>query len=56
MAIAKELDWKAFRPRAEIFQGVPIVEICEQENLLLVTKAGGFGEEDLLITLKLLID
>lgn len=56
MAIANELDWKAFRPRAEIFTGVPIVEICEQENVLLVTKAGGFGEEDLLITLKLLID
>ncbi len=56
MAIASELDWKAFRPRAEILTGVPIVEICEDENLLLVTKAGGFGEEDLLITLNLLID
>ena len=56
MAIANELDWKAFCPRAEIMPGVPIVEICEDKNLLLVTKAGGFGEEDLLITLKLLID
>ena len=51
LAIAKELDWKAFRPRTEIMPGVPIVEICEQENLLLVTKAGGFGEEDLLLRL-----
>ncbi len=47
-AIAQALDWKVFRPRAEILPGVPIVEICEQENILLITKAGGFGAEDLL--------
>ena len=47
-AIAQALDWKVFRPHAEILPGVPIVEICEQKNILLITKAGGFGAEDLL--------
>ncbi len=50
-AIAQTLHWNAFRPRFEIFDGIPVVEICEDENLLLVTKAGGFGEEDLLMKL-----
>lgn len=50
-AIAQTLHWKAFRPRFEIFDGIPVVEICEDENLLLVTKAGGFGEEDLIMKL-----
>ncbi len=50
-AIAHALNWQAFRPRAEILSGVPSVEICEQEKLLLVTKAGGFGAEDILIKL-----
>lgn len=50
-AIAHKLNWQAFRPRTEIFSGVPVVEICEQANLLLVTKAGGFGAEDILTKL-----
>ena len=48
-AIAQQRNWQVFRPRTEFFSGVPIVEICEQEKLLLVTKAGGFGAEDLLV-------
>ena len=50
-AIAGKMNWQVFRPHYEIFDGIPIVEICEAKNLTLVTKAGGFGEIDLLLKL-----
>ena len=50
-AIAQTLHWEGFRPHYEIFDGIPIVKICEAEELTLVTKAGGFGELDLLMKL-----
>lgn len=42
-AIAETCGWETFRPLAEFSPGVPMVRVGEQEELLLVTKAGGFG-------------
>ena len=50
-AIAQTLHWRAFRPCYEIFDGIPVVKICEDERFNLVTKAGAFGAEDLLMKL-----
>jgi D-threonate/D-erythronate kinase len=49
MAIAEARGWTAFRPRTEFLPGVPLVQVCGQDDLLLLTKAGGFGAEDLLL-------
>ncbi len=50
-AIAAARGWTAFRPRTELLPGVPFVEVCGQDEVLLLTKAGGFGSVDLLTNL-----
>jgi uncharacterized protein YgbK (DUF1537 family) len=47
-AIAAARGWTAFRPQTEFLPGVPVVEVYGQDELLLLTKAGGFGTTDLL--------
>lgn len=48
-AIAEACDWRAFRPLTEFVSGVPLVQVCEADSFLLITKAGGFGAEDFLL-------
>jgi uncharacterized protein YgbK (DUF1537 family) len=50
-AIAAVRGWTAFQPRAEFLPGVPLVAVCEEREFALLTKAGGFGAEDLLLRL-----
>jgi uncharacterized protein YgbK (DUF1537 family) len=50
-AIAEARGWKAFRPLTELLPGVPLVQVCEEAELLVLTKAGGFGAADLLAQL-----
>ncbi len=50
-AIAVARGWTAFRPQAELLPGVPLVEVCGQDELMLLTKAGGFGTADLIAKL-----
>lgn len=45
-AIAEACRWQAFRPRAELLPGLPLVEVCGRNGLCLLTKAGGFGTVD----------
>ncbi len=52
-AIAEARGWMAFRPRTELLPGVPLVEVCGQDQMLLLTKAGGFGSVDLLTSFAL---
>lgn len=47
-AIAKARGWQAFRPQTEFLPGAPLVKVCGEDDLLLLTKAGGFGSVDLL--------
>ena len=47
-AIAEARGWTAFRPQTEFLPGMPLVEVCGQDALQLLTKAGGFGSVDLL--------
>ena len=48
-AIAEARGWTAFRPRTELLPGVPLVQVCGHDEMLLLTKAGGFGTEELLL-------
>ncbi len=48
-ALAAACGWKAFRPQAEVVPGIPLVAVCGQDALWVLTKAGGFGAEDLLV-------
>ncbi len=45
-AIAAARGWTAFCPRAEFAPGVPLVQACGADDVLLLTKAGGFGAAD----------
>lgn len=47
-AIAAACGWKAFRPCAEFQPGIALVQVCGQDALLLLTKAGGFGSLDII--------
>ncbi len=47
-AIAEARGWTAFRPRTEFLPGVPLVQVCGEDDLILLTKAGGFGSVDLI--------
>jgi len=44
--------WTAFRPHTELLPGVPLVQVCGQDEMLLLTKAGGFGTVDLIAKIK----
>ncbi len=48
LAVCRALDIRALRPRGEVLPGVPWSE-AEGSRLLLVTKAGGFGEPAALV-------
>ena len=49
LAVARACGWAALLPRAEILPGVVLAEVAGREGeLLLITKAGGFGPENLL--------
>lgn len=45
-ALAAACGWTTFRPQTELLPGVPVVQVDECDELLLVTKAGGFGAAD----------
>ena len=51
-AIADARGWTAFRPRTEFLPGVPLVQVGGQDDLLLLTKAGGFGNVDLIVKIQ----
>ncbi len=47
--IARELEWQGMIPKEEILPGIPVLEVAGgARSLLLITKAGGFGPEDVL--------
>lgn len=53
MALARALVWTGLLPRAEIMPGIIVAEVAEREGeLLLMTKAGGFGQENVLVQMK----
>jgi len=52
--IARANGWKGFVPRDEILPGVAVCEVREQRGLVLLTKPGGFGDEDVLLRLRAL--
>jgi uncharacterized protein YgbK (DUF1537 family) len=45
-AIAAASGWTAFRPLTELLPGVALVQVCEADAPMLLTKAGGFGPLD----------
>jgi len=51
-AIAQACDWKAFRLCAEFLPGVPLARVCGRDDVLLLTKAGGFGCVELISLLQ----
>jgi D-threonate/D-erythronate kinase len=46
--IAQACNWMAFRPRAEFLPGMPLVQVDGEGRLILLSKAGGFGDVDLI--------
>jgi len=48
MALMKVLGIESLTPQEEIMPGVP-VSVCNERNLCLITKSGGFGDEDVLV-------
>jgi len=48
MALMKVLGIEFLTPLEEIISGVP-VSVCNEGNLCLITKSGGFGDEDVLV-------
>lgn len=53
MAIARALGWSGLLPQDEIMPGVVASRIMDGKGeLLLITKAGGFGAEDVLLQVK----
>ena len=47
-AIVRSLDWSGLWPRGEINPGLVALDVDPDRELLLLTKAGGFGKEDIL--------
>ena len=53
VAIASALGWRGLLPRDEILPGVTISEVAGREGeFTLITKAGGFGPENVLRQVK----
>jgi D-threonate/D-erythronate kinase len=53
VALARALKWRGLLPRGEVLPGITFSEVAGQEGeLCLITKAGGFGSEDVLQQIK----
>jgi uncharacterized protein YgbK (DUF1537 family) len=53
VGVARALNWQGMIPKEEILPGIPVLEpVGGAKHLLLITKAGGFGAEDVLQQLK----
>lgn len=53
VAMVRALGWSGLLPRNEILPGITVSEVAgKEEELLLITKAGGFGQEDALTRIK----
>lgn len=53
LAIARERGWSGLLPQEEVLPGVVISRVSSDMNApLLITKAGGFGQEDVLVRIK----
>jgi uncharacterized protein YgbK (DUF1537 family) len=48
-AVLRALGCMSLRPIGEVLPGVPVAR-CENSGLVVVTKAGGFGEKDVVAT------
>ncbi|MCI0336485.1 MAG: hypothetical protein L0226_02825 [Acidobacteria bacterium] len=53
VALARALNWPGLLPRGEVLPGIIFSEVAGREGeMLLITKAGGFGSEDVLQQIK----
>lgn len=53
VAIGRALGWRGILPQYEVLPGVVVSKVVDCKNdLLLITKAGGFGSEDVLLRVK----
>ena len=50
--VARANGWKGFLPRGELLRGVAVCETAERSGLVLITKPGGFGDEQALTTMR----
>jgi uncharacterized protein YgbK (DUF1537 family) len=50
--IARASEWKGLIPKEEILPGIPVLRAAGKGRHLILTKAGGFGQEDVLEQIK----
>ncbi|MBM3835419.1 MAG: hypothetical protein FJ403_19515 [Verrucomicrobia bacterium] len=52
VGIADELDWPGFLPCEELVPGLTVSEVAQSEGLIVISKSGGFGPENILTNLQ----
>ncbi|HWN96041.1 MAG TPA: four-carbon acid sugar kinase family protein [Methylomirabilota bacterium] len=50
--VAQANRWRGLIPRGEVLPGLALCEIAEQPGLILISKPGGFGDQDVLLKLR----
>ena len=52
VGVARAGEWQGFLPQREILPGVAACEVVERPGLVVISKPGGFGDDDTLVKLQ----